>query len=293
MARVLGNPSEVAVPALRPRPDHISFSQVKWLHPAYERSCPRSWAYEKLLGIPGDAGGPGLHCGKALDEGAQAFLVARLLGESPAGATMAALDCVGASCAASMLSVDYAVKVGEAMRLLSDYLIGVKPASVQEEHRFAVRGRDGQPINVLGYSDWITTDGVIVDLKWSGVARWDRDGNWHQDWLSVVRDQLTTYRMARAMDTEAYTPAPVTNAARVVVVHHGLRKKEPELRTVDLTLDRGDAVRVAARIVEADAVAARGVYPARPSVACDRCPHQSRCRTDNDRFAPDLAALGG
>lgn len=303
--RITGNPAETAVATLQAPPDHLSFSQVQKLHPRYGRSCPRAWAYEKLLGVPRDSGGPGLHCGSALDRGASAYLLSRLLGAPPASAWVAADDAVRAYCAAAPWpagtdTLAYTAKVIEGMEVLSHYLLTAQPASIQEEHLYSVRRAptsldDYGVVPMVGYSDWIETDGTIVDLKWTGTARWSKDGTWHRAWLDEKRDQLTTYWIARMAEQAAYgdtyTPAPVTAQARLVVVYHNLKLKTPVLRTIDLTLNVGDRATMLGVIREADVIANRGQYPARPGAACERCPHLDRCRDDNARLEPNVTEL--
>ncbi len=296
------SPVEPSVLALGPVPDHLSFSQVNVLG-----SCPRRWAYDKLMGLPWQ-GGTGMFCGKVVDRGAEVFFQARMAGKEPAEAAVLAQTAAALQAGELEWPRDgeaYTRIALEGLMTFIDAHVATIPATVQEPHRFTVRAEDGELITVVGYSDWVEAGGIINELKWSGSARWDKDGNWDQHWLSSKRDQLLTYyiarkaaqartlRVAEQQGTALPPMVPVVPWGRVVVVHHTLRAKSPQVRTADISLDEAEVARVVAQIRDADRVARSGIHPPAPGEHCRYCDFAKRCASDLARTARPTEELVG
>ncbi|HEV7680011.1 MAG TPA: PD-(D/E)XK nuclease family protein [Candidatus Dormibacteraeota bacterium] len=302
-------------------PDHLSFSQVSALSGRFVRSCPRRWSYKKLFGMQ-DKPGTAMLCGTLIDQAAQTYLLRRQVNVEPEKARQAGLDQLMTQAPAlewpASTDVErYTQLVAEGYTALTFYLGETVPATVQERHEFTVRGEDGELVEMIGYSDWVTSDGVIVDLKWTGKARWNKDGLWDEEWLREKRYQLVTYWTARAADRHRldrandmasaaglpvtpWSQASVTRVGRIVCVQHSLRQKQPVVKSIDLCLTLDDRAYMIGAIREADTIMRSGIHSPRPGLACQpypgiSCAFVDQCRHDLGRTTPPTQsiALGG
>ena len=271
------------------RPDHLSFGQVSKLSSLYSLSCPRQWAYNKLMQLPARKS-KALWYGQALDAGATAYQEARVKGKPLDYCRRIGMTATQTALQQSELPADPPRRfVVDAFLILAEWLAqNSDPVAVQTEHEFTVWGSDGQIIKVIGRSDWIERSGVVVDLKWSGSARWTGEGEdikWNEDWLHSPRDQVCFYHMARLAETRrAHIEAPIGNG-RVVVVCASAQRKQAIVRAHDFTITEADMDRCIGAIIEADDIAGADRHPARPGDACRFCAYVDRCQADSARLA--------
>jgi hypothetical protein len=323
MAIVKGPAVQVESTEIKPPPEHLSYSQITSLSGAYKYSCSRKWAYEKLLGVPWVSSGA-LICGSSFDLGANTFFEGRmgLLANVNADDLD---DCLASGIKAAHVSLDALIETEtfrvpmtgtqasqykEALRLgLTAFAMAnreTKVGAVQTRHEFTVNGR-----TVIGFSDRIDADGTIVDHKWSGSARWDKDGNWDMGWINEKRDQLAIYWLSRMAEYRRWLKEPrettqdsngeeqpqfgppVEPAGKIVVVYMRANSKTPQVKEYKMEFTNEDKERVLGIILEADAIAKSGRYPARPGDACGFCSSVDRCRTDSLRADPSFADLTG
>ncbi len=296
-------------PPQLPPPDHLSWSQISRLSTAYPRACPRQWAYGRLLGLlPSSTDGTGRKIGRILDDAVAVMFVTRLDaatdGEAIVLADMlrTAEDGIETAEFPADKAEAYAGLVLAAIEVLYEALLAVRPATVQETHDFYVhRLTGGEPIKVVGRSDWVTVDGVIVDLKWTGRKPWTADGEWDEGWLTEKRDQTALYWLGRqAAAQRAELPAPPPRA-RILVVSgmvprphkDGTRgKASVSMNSYDFTFTADDRLRMIERVREADAAQHAPTHPALPGEHCQFCDYLAICRTDQARTACATSALG-
>jgi hypothetical protein len=302
---------------LLPVPTHLSWSQVSKLAGRYPYSCARAWAYDKRLGLP-FVSSPALLLGSAIDAGANAFFKVRMAGGEIDTATEAAGTAAGHEWSARLAEATmnealtperealYVQALGEALAVYCAARAEIIPGAVQQKHTFTVRAAAGHAITVIGYSDRIDADGTIVDLKYSGSAKWDSAGNWNTEWVDEKRDQLAIYYLARIAEwnrfrnrvgagdlTATWGGPEVVPRARLEVVYHRVGMRTPQFRLLDLEFHDADVERVVANIREADERARSGIYPARPGAACQWCSHVTRCREDEAQRTPRFTDLTG
>lgn len=280
--------SQQAELKLNAPPKHLSWSQVSNLSGLYRLSCPRQWAYYKLFGLTSPANA-NMICGALLDDAIQVFWMTRRRGETSVAATAAALSFLEADAPRREWpdpdrAGDYTAAVLGGMAAFADaHVAAPVPATCQDKHEFTVRGNDGALVKVIGFSDAIEADGTITDYKWTGKARWDREGNWSQDYIAGKKDQLAIYYMARVAQAKRnvrMNPTLVVPRGRLTVVYGGLRVKTAQVRSIDIDLGEVDVARLVGAIKEADAVARGDRHPARPGDACGFCAFTDRCRDD-------------
>lgn len=292
-ADVVYAPGAVSIDRLLPVPDHLSYSQVTKLAPGYLYGCPRAWAYQYRLGLPYEAG-PAMHCGTALDAGINAFYFRRMKGATVAEAAELAEHEIVLVLAAAFADDGVAAELYQ-ITVLHGFAAWVLehrdviPAVVQMRHEFSVRAYDGNVIRVVGYSDAIHTDGVIVDHKWSGKPRWNADGEWYDDWVAARRDQIVFYWLARMAEAGQV----VKPLGRLTVVYMHPRLKQAQCRSLDMHFTPVDVARVLERIRIAYALMGSGRYPARPGLPCQFCSYVERCRHDEEMRTPAFAVLTG
>lgn len=277
-------------------PEHISYSQLTMLDPKYKYACGRKWAYRYRLKLP-EARTPALAVGSAIDEAINAFFLARLRGIEPMDA-----GALGIEAGTQRLRAEDPIvwETGEGYpqdvaQQYEDILVAAfaafahsegsaKVARVQDRHIFNLGLDDRHIMPVVGYSDRIDTDGTLVDHKFSGSPRWDKDGNWHEDWVGEKRDQLLIYWLARQAEerrTGQPLDPPLNGRGRLVVIYHRLGLLRPQVHAKEMALNFEAG---GAELLERLAHVAREVqadhYPARPGEACRFCPYLSRCRED-------------
>ena len=209
-------------------PNHLSFSQLTKLSTRYKSACPRAWAYNKLIGLPGGMGN-GMILGRALDSAVTSFFQRRMLGDNPATAAAAAMteipDTIMQNAQWTEMKApreDYVKMMLTAFTAFVDQYVAMIPASVQHDHVYEVSTPPFGNTRMVGYSDWIDEQGVIHDLKWSGAPKWNADGEWYPEYVAQVRDQICTYYMGRLYAVRAGVldaTAPLVPRGRVVVVH--------------------------------------------------------------------------
>ena len=283
-------------------PTYLSFSQLTKLSSRYRNACPRAWAYNKLMGLPGGVGN-GMILGRSLDNAVTSFFQRRILGDTFDSAYESALREVSAAINADGNGFEdnakrerseYVEMMERALATFADVYRDHIPASLQHDHVYEVRTEGFGNVRMVGYSDWIDADGVINDLKWSGAAKWDADGVWYDDYLAQVRDQICTYYMGRVYAERMGVldaTAPVVPRGRVVVVTGKVNSKTIAVKahdfefTDELVKEIADAVREAVEIAHADR------HPARPGDMCSYCPYLERCRSDSARYTVQTAAL--
>lgn len=279
---------------LYPAPNHLSFSQITTLSPRYHRSCPRKWAYDKLLGLPRGAGN-GMTLGKALDEAATNFFTRRQLGDNATTAHAAALEDV-----ANVINhadtwteqkrprADYVSMMNTAFGAFAAHFAELIPAALQRDHTYRVTGHDGSQRTVIGYSDWIEQDGTIVDLKYTGSPMWNADGDWYPDRVTMARDQICTYYMGRLYAQQQGAPdtfAPIVPRGKMVVVCTAINRKSPVIRELEFTFDNALVLELLDAIRDADATARSDFHAPRPGPACEWCSYVDRCQSDCGRAA--------
>lgn len=261
------------------------------LDPSYKFACGRKWGYSRILQLrePPNAR---LIAGRAYDEGINALLGARMAGLSAAEAlntawTLAAVVFdQGIEGLPEPLEEDqaysYTTMVEAAITCFHREMPGLVPAALQTDHSYTVRTADGGSVSVRGRSDYLEADGTIVDNKLSGLARWNREGEWDEAWVAEHRDQLIFYWLARKAEERrgVAQPAPVVPRARFDVLHAQIGLKEPKLRSLVLEFDIEDERRALAAVRNASAIIRDGRLAARPGPACDFCGFRDRCRED-------------
>jgi hypothetical protein len=278
---------------LKPTPDHLSFSQITKLSMRYDSSCPRAWAYGKLIGLPYTPS-KSMILGSALDQAVQVYFSRLLCGDSSQVAHVMGLeslerffDTVAEWPADADKGAHLIMMSGAYTTFVEEYAMTAQVVAVQRPHEFFVRTADGER-KVIGFSDWIEADGTIVDLKFSGSAHWDGFGVWREDWCARVHDQLTSYYMGRLSDERAGKPdgvAPVVPRGRVVCVVASLNRKSPVVKHRDFDLTTIDVAALADAAREADLTARADYHPMRPGPACGWCSYVDRCRSDNARLS--------
>jgi len=296
----LMTPRERNARGLLPVPNHFSFSQVTRLSSRYKSACPRSWAYNRLVGLPGGMGN-GMILGRALDSAVTSFFQRRILGDNPAVAMAAAQPIIVEEITSNVQWVeqrhprsDYVEMMNTAFAAFCEEYAAHIPASLQHDHVYEVATPPYGNTRMVGYSDWINQDGVINDLKWSGATKWDKDGTWYPDYLFQVRDQLCTYYMGRLFAERSGVldaSAPVVPRGRVIVVSGSINRKTPAIKSYEFEFDDELVAAVADATREAVAIAHGIAHPARPGDHCSFCPYLERCRKDSARFVPITAEM--
>lgn len=291
MPRITVNPEisarTVAADGLFDPPKHLSFSQMTKLSSRYERACPRSWAYNKRFGLPGGFGN-GMILGRALDEAVQSFFGRRQFADRAGDAFAAALPVIAETIMSGQWTEqkrprkDYVEMMENAFHAFVEVYRDLLPASIQRDHVYEVATPRGRR-RMVGYSDWIDADGTINDLKYSGSARWNADGDWYPEYVATVRDQICTYYMGRVYAERVGVldaTAPVVPRGRVVVVHAQINRKEPVVKSLDFEFTDELVGEIADAVREADAIAASDYQPPRPGPACQWCAYVERCQSD-------------
>jgi hypothetical protein len=302
MPRITVNPAiserTVAADGLFDPPRHLSFSQITKLSSRYERSCPRQWAYNKRFGIPGGFGN-GMILGRALDEAVQSFFGRRQFADNAEVAAAAALPVIAETIMSGEWTdqkrprEDYVEMMERAFAAFVDAYRDLRPASIQRDHVYEVAVPGGRR-RMVGYSDWIDADGTINDLKYSGSARWNADGEWYPEYVAQVRDQICTYYMGRVYAEHAGVldaTAPVIPHGRVVVVHAAINRKDPVVKSLDFEFTDELVSEIADAVREADAIASSDYQPPRPGPACQWCAYVARCQSDLAATVTSTTAL--
>lgn len=290
---------------LKPLPLHLSFSQVQKLSPHYKYACPRSWAYDKRLGLP-FVSSVAIEMGKAFDEACNVFFNQRIAGADFYTATNAAfdegqrvwtLDRTTVPCVADMNDERWhrhLNALGYAMTAFVDLHRETVPAAVQVKCEFTFKTLDGGTFRNFGYADWIDQDGTIVDNKFTTSDK-IRDGEWDERWLVEKRDQLVVYYLSRVFEARRARTEEPAPKGRLVVAFVNMRTKEPKARldTVEFSFSDYDRERVIGYYREAHRTAQSGRYPALPGDACSFCSYKTRCREDEQMRGQDFRALTG
>ena len=281
-------------------PNHLSFSQLTKLSTRYKSACPRAWAYNKLIGLPGGMGN-GMILGRALDSAVTSFFQRRMLGDNPATAAAGAMSEIPDTIMQNAqwtemkaLREDYVNMMLTAFTAFVDQYVAVIPASVQHDHVYEVSTPPFGNTRMVGYSDWIDEQGVIHDLKWSGAPKWNADGEWYPDYVAQVRDQICTYYMGRLYAVRAGVldaTAPLVPRGRVVVVHGKINQKSTVIKSYDFEFSDELVKEIADAVREAVEIAHSPYHPALPGSHCSFCPYLERCRADSGRFVSETALL--
>lgn len=296
---------------LLPLPAHLSYSQLSQLNTQSKYACARKWAYTYRMGLPFISSGA-LICGSAFDEAANVFFLKRMAGGEFAEALIQAQTTAKEKLLELSSTAIFrepmeqskvngylnALKIGVETfcRLYSQTFVG----AIQTRHEFTVRNTDGYRRTVIGYSDRIDADGTIVDHKWSGSARWNKDGEWDMDWVREKKDQLVVYWLSRIAeftrcikDGQPWMGPPVEPRGKLVVIHMRSGGKTATLKEFAMEFDVTDRDRVLQVIGDADLRARSGIYPARPGDACGFCSAVEQCRIDSERSDPVFTELTG
>ena len=234
-------------------------------------------------------------CIRDSDDAVADFLRRRMMGDS---ANKALNDSIGKIDERIALSedwpgdkgrVEYVAMMHQAFELFVETYPDLVPASIQRDHVYMVRTLAGGQRKMIGYSDWIEPDGTIVDLKFTGSARWNAAGVWAEDWLTEKRDQVCTYYMGRLYAERVGTPdptSPVIPRGKIVVVCASMYRKNPVVKEHTFTFDDELVAELADAVRDADNVAVSEYHEPRPGEACRWCSYTDRCKNDSRRFAP-------
>jgi PD-(D/E)XK nuclease superfamily len=282
---------------VRDLPEHLSYSQITMLHPHYRYACARKWAYRYRLDLA-DERSPSLAVGSAFDEAANAFFAARMAGKDAIEAGAKGLE-AGIERFALEDEAVFASRRGEARQEYEDVFVSAfaaftnaeglaDVATIQDRHTFTIRLDDRHVMPVVGYSDRVDRDGTLVDHKFSGSPRWEReeDGKplqWHEEWVAERRDQLLIYWLARNAEeqrTGRPLEPPLNGRGRLVVTYHKRTLLKPQVRVCELELSLEAGRELLERAGLAARIAQDGIYPARPGPACGFCSYLGRCRDD-------------
>jgi PD-(D/E)XK nuclease superfamily len=286
MARVKGTAGLAREPG--DLPEHLSYSQLTMLDPAHKFACPRKWGYKYVIGLPEEPS-PALLVGRGFDDAINRYFTARLEGSDPLSAAKNASAHGLRLLAESMrennlphLIDKYTPVLEQAIETFFQLEGNAAVVSVQDRHAFTVRITDKYEMPIVGYSDRLDADGTIVDHKFSGSPRWDKDGNWNEEWVSARKDQLLIYWLARAAreaQGEKLDP-PLSGVGRLVVLYHKPGNKTAQLRFTEVSLSLEEAKGLLRRIGDAALVVRDGQLPARPGPACSLCSFVTTCRSD-------------
>jgi hypothetical protein len=273
----------------------LSWSQIHQLAPDYELACPRQWAYQRVLRLP-TTGSVAMYAGGAVDAGLTALLAARMKRRKEDRAIdlakRAGRDRLDESLAALQepLHEEQAAAYGQLVETAIEHFARERgrlvPAAVQTEHAYTVRQRDGALVTVVGWSDRIDKDGVVVDHKFSGVPRWKNGGDeWDEAWVRERRDQLCLYWLARRAERKRGEGrrTPVVPRARLEVIYAKVGLRTPQLRALELEFGPEDEERALEAVRTAYETVRDGRLPARPGPACRWCSFRDRCVDDEKR----------
>ncbi len=129
---------------------------------------------------------------------------------------------------------------------------------------------------LVGYPDWVTTDGQICDLKVSASKRWDREGAPQEAWLHGVGLQLAIY--ALLLDQAGNLPGWPASGL-VISVYDG-PTKAPQVCDFPVSITEDLAQEACAAVLAAAAIRQEGRYVARPGGHCGWCAFVDHCRED-------------
>lgn len=273
------------------------------LHGAYRYCCPRKWGYKYILGLPEEPS-IGLIVGSAMDDGLNTYYNLRIEGVEALEAGAKGLEIAVAA---------FQEEVGRNPDLFTEIEDGTSPkheamlaaaytaflvhegqrtaVKVQDKHSFVLKV-DGEPVSVLGFSDRIDADGTICDHKFSGSARWDRDGKWHDEYLREKSDQLLLYWLSRQAEEKRTGPLdpPLSGKARLIVVFAKTSMVKPQVRAIEIQLDLDRGKELLYRIGQAY-MTRRGGLHARPGPGCSFCSFLERCQSDEAVRGTDFTRI--
>jgi len=295
---------------LRKTPKHTSFSQLMKLMPTYRYACPRQYAYGYLAGLP-QTSSISLVLGNALDGAMNLWntsLIKARRGEKIHNMTVEELADVGVTILDQEIGTrTFSRPVTEAQRDMAadmarkiiiavvQHEVGRTPAAVQTRHEYWVPSSTAEPasdgtfddddlVHMVGFSDKIEDDGVIVDYKVTGRAPWGENGwgdnNERAQWIAEKNDQVGSYWISRLAEQRRGEPQtiPVVPRGRLTVAYAKIDMKEPKVASLDLTFTAGDIWRILTEIQAGDAIKREGRFPARPGEACSFCSFVVQCR---------------
>ena len=340
MARVTAEPPSIS--EIRAWPKHMSYSQLSSLHPAYRYSCARRAAYRYVTHLPEERNWP-LTLGRVVDAGANLYWSFRISGLEIKEAVDQGYQAADAELKWEVekypeLTADrepgivdrYRTVAHLCLALLFDRMRPLSAASVQKRQEFELLLGD-VTVPVTGYSDLITTDGAVWDLKISGSTHWtlvddpawtDTSG-WHEgmkernpetgrmrkvprprapqievwepEYLSEKSDQLLTYWAARNDEAERKgerLDPPLSGRLHLVVIYANANLVAPQLHETEIAVAWEDVMPLLVRYGQATRMVQAGNFPLRPGRHCSWCSFLDRCREDQaERGTPFRKAI--
>ena len=329
MARV----TSVAPPAIseiRAWPRHMSYSQLSNLHPSYRYSCARRAAYRYIAHLPEERNWS-LALGTAVDAGANLYWSFRISGVDVKEAEDDGWKAADAEITHEVqtypeLTADRDPEIVDKYRSLAHFCLAelwerMRPltgAAVQKHQTFDLSLGD-VTVGVAGYSDLVTADGDVWDLKVSGSPRWTmvpdpdwvdtlawhegmRERNpetgrmrkvpqpkapeleqWDAEYLAEKKDQLLSYFLARNDEAERKglrIDPPLSGRLHLVVIYANLNLKHPQLHETVIDVDWADAQPLLIRYGQAVRMVQARRFPLRPGRHCAWCSFLDRCRED-------------
>ncbi len=250
----------------------LSWTQATSLTPlASDYACPARWKYEHLDRLP-QVPQAWLLRGSYWDSLVRAYLA----GEAPdPEAVWLDVSAEWPELAATFPDArDMALRVAAPAAEIASAFEG-RIALLQPRLEGTLPGL-AEDASLIGYPDWVTTEGQICDLKVSASKRWDKEGHPSERWLHGVGLQMAIY--ALLLD-QAGNLRQWPARGLCVSVYDGA-VKVPQVAEFEVEITAELAAEATAAVLAAGAIRQQGHYPARPGGHCGWCSYIETCRED-------------
>ncbi len=282
---------------LRRPPEHLSWSQVSVLDHTMPFGCARSWAIERILGVPYEPSAA-MRLGSAFDQAVNTLFIERASRKGDLAAPLLLDDALEVlnrelGIAFDALTDDeerrtLAAASAMAAASLEQYAVlhaNTPVLTTQREVGWWV-----DEIKVIGYIDRVDLGPTITDLKVTGRSKKRRDGTWDEEQTLQWYWQLAFYAVAlesEVLDSGQEFAWPVAAQVDQVVLRAGQAK--PSIDTWPCVIEEHAKATVQQMVRRAWSLARSGRYPANPGPKCGNCGVRDICRSIQAANEPDFA----